>query len=413
MVNSFVFFRRLRTGLSLALILAQISSSAFAFDFAERPGSAESAPEIIHQNIVEPSLGEGLGGANLEEPFIEKESLKEDSVLKMRESNALPRVKKVSLERGVQSTANAPLNRKIWNLGRTASSAPVLFANSNQRLKERSRKIARQVKSVLKAWGKPAESISPAGKNEGEISSLVLSLPRGNGSQQLYAPLNQKRELIKNAAPPTEPPSAASFGLKQILFSVGVGCLMLSWWGVTTFLALHMGYVPHSNYQIPQISVGSAFWMGFFGPIIEELGFRVGMFDGLRWAMVKGGKINPRKALVIATIVGSVIFTALHETADPVYFMIRLASSLLFIFAYRKAGWAGSSLAHMTNNLGFLASKSGMTLAPWIFLIAVLGSVVWGLLVWLKILPASAEGKSLFWGSAWEWLAARRSKSIK
>ncbi len=411
MFNLFESIRWPKTIFSLVLILAQISSSAFAVDFAEKPGSVEPAPEIIHQNIVETSLGTDFAGTNLDAPLISGESLKENGILKTENLTDEPGVLRSFPGKRARMAVDADLNQRGLISGKITASEPLPFKNSNKRLKDRAQKITMKVKSVLKAWGKPMESIFPPGLSAREISRPVLSLPSGDNSRQIYAePLNQRGKLVENTAPTMEPPSSLSLGLKQTMFSVGVGCLMLAWWGVATFLALHMGYVPHSNYHIPQISPISAFWAGFLGPMVEELGFRVGMFDGLRWAMLRGGGINPRKALMIAAAISSLIFVALHETADPVYFGIRLVSSLLFILAYRKAGWAGSSIAHITNNLGFLASKSGMTLAPLIVLVAILGSILWGLLVWLKILPANMERKSLFWGSAWEWRAARRSK---
>lgn len=91
----------------------------------------------------------------------------------------------------------------------------------------------------------------------------------------------------------------------------------------------------------------SLLWIPFIGPIVEELIYRLGLFDGLR-------KFNRPLAYVLT----SLIFAFIHfnfQATDIVHELISLppyiVAGLIFGYAYDKDGPAASIIAHVVNNL--------------------------------------------------------------
>lgn len=101
--------------------------------------------------------------------------------------------------------------------------------------------------------------------------------------------------------------------------------------------------------------VSSFFWIVFIGPLVEEIIYRLGLFEGLR-----------QKSRIAAYIVSGIIFGFIHfnipfttagevDTLQLINEFINvpsyIISGLLFAYTYEKIGFAGSSVAHITNNL--------------------------------------------------------------
>ncbi len=106
---------------------------------------------------------------------------------------------------------------------------------------------------------------------------------------------------------------------------------------------------------IKSYPVTSFLWIVIAGPLVEELIYRLGLFEGLR-----------QKNRIVAYVVSGIIFGFIHFSvptdASGVVDMDKLAnefinvpgyilSGLLFAYTYEKIGFAGSSVAHVTNNL--------------------------------------------------------------
>ena len=99
----------------------------------------------------------------------------------------------------------------------------------------------------------------------------------------------------------------------------------------------------------------SFIWIVLIGPVIEEILYRLGLFEGLR-----------QKNRILAYVVSGMIFGFIHFnipldaegkviTAQLVNEFINIPgyiiSGLLFAYTYEKIGFAGSSVAHISNNL--------------------------------------------------------------
>jgi len=99
----------------------------------------------------------------------------------------------------------------------------------------------------------------------------------------------------------------------------------------------------------------SFIWIVLVGPVIEEILYRLGLFEGLR-----------QKNRILAYVVSGIIFGFIHfnipldaegevVTAQLINEFINIPgyiiSGLLFAYTYEKIGFVGSSVAHISNNL--------------------------------------------------------------
>lgn len=132
-----------------------------------------------------------------------------------------------------------------------------------------------------------------------------------------------------------------------------------------------LGYVLHPNYASPAdgladpslIQAGVLFVAAsIMAPIAEEIIFRAGIQGGLS----KVTKFLRLGSFVIPAVLGSLIFVAVHETADPVLFGARLVGALLFAYVYQKEGMLASMAMHFFHN--------GLLTAP-IFAAAIVGAL--------------------------------------
>lgn len=134
-----------------------------------------------------------------------------------------------------------------------------------------------------------------------------------------------------------------SYGILLILVSVSYS-LFLDVIGVSTTDNANQTAVVNLVKTYPIIS---AIWIPFLGPVIEELTYRLGLFDGVR-------KWNKAGAYIaVALVFGFIHFdyastNLLNEfLALPSYVL----AGLLLSYVYEKEGILASSVAHIFNNL--------------------------------------------------------------
>ncbi|MDP3544278.1 MAG: CPBP family intramembrane metalloprotease [Elusimicrobiota bacterium] len=129
---------------------------------------------------------------------------------------------------------------------------------------------------------------------------------------------------------------------------------------VTVVVAQLLGYELHPNYEgpdagaMPTIISALALWVGaaVMAPVSEEAIFRGGLQKKLSQLSAKfrlGTFVLPATAT-------SLIFVALHETADPVLFATRFVHSMILGRVYQKEGILAAMAAHGFFN-GLLASS--------------------------------------------------------
>lgn len=116
-------------------------------------------------------------------------------------------------------------------------------------------------------------------------------------------------------------------------------------------IASAFGYDLHPNYQgpigenvVPTLLQAVGVWIGaaIMAPVSEEAIFRGG-FQGTL------AKISAKLRLgdfVLPAIITSVVFAALHETADPLLFGTRLVHAFILSYVYKKEGILASMAAH-------------------------------------------------------------------
>lgn len=160
-------------------------------------------------------------------------------------------------------------------------------------------------------------------------------------------------------APQTSQPAAPRSSLSR---SVKVGVLMavlgLVSSTVIPMVAAACGHQFHSNYGSPaSIPLHSLFEVAkvataasVMAPVTEEVIFRGGILGGLSWLAAKYTKSKFMQAYLPA-IVSSVVFVAVHETADPVMFAARLVQALLLAAVYQREGVVASMVMHFANNI--------------------------------------------------------------
>lgn len=140
---------------------------------------------------------------------------------------------------------------------------------------------------------------------------------------------------------------------------------------VTVVVAQLLGYELHPNYEgpdagaMPTILSALAMWVGaaVMAPISEEAIFRGGLQKKLSQLSAK----FRLGSFVLPATVTSLIFVALHETADPVLFATRFVHSMILGRVYQKEGILAAMAAHGFFN-GLLASSIVFTALglPWL-----------------------------------------------
>jgi membrane protease YdiL (CAAX protease family) len=101
--------------------------------------------------------------------------------------------------------------------------------------------------------------------------------------------------------------------------------------------------------------VSSFFWIVLLGPLVEELTYRVGLFNAI-------SSRNRIAAYVVSALVFGFLHFNIPLNADGAIDQAKLieefinipsyiVSGLVFGYIYEKEGFAGSSVAHITNNL--------------------------------------------------------------
>ncbi|MEK7389577.1 MAG: CPBP family glutamic-type intramembrane protease [Elusimicrobiota bacterium] len=203
----------------------------------------------------------------------------------------------------------------------------------------------------------------------------VQASPEGKPSSP-----NRNRSLKKPAAGPRwvdyfRPPNDGGPPKSPIKRTLSVGFLagaipLAFTWAVTS-AALALGYEMHSNYDFPKLLENATLSdivnlfpkIAIVAPILEELLFRAGLQGLLTklWEKAKWG------SFAVPALISSLIFVALHETADPLLFAVRLATSLVWAYVYQKEGILSSMTAHSVHNgLIFLTVLSSFLNMPWI-----------------------------------------------
>lgn len=179
----------------------------------------------------------------------------------------------------------------------------------------------------------------------------------------------------------TPKPEAPRTSLKRTL-SVGfiAGVLGVVFTDVGVMLAGLLGWVPHGNYVPPMTgpdptAVGAAVLVvagSVMAPIAEEIIFRAGLQGGLAKITSKihlGGFLLP-------ALVTSLVFVAVHETADPVLFAIRFGFAAILSYVFKKEGMLSSMTAHgVFNGLQMLPILFATLNAPWLVLLMIPGAV--------------------------------------
>lgn len=200
------------------------------------------------------------------------------------------------------------------------------------------------------------------------VAELSLKLDGERGTVAQPAANARPAEARKPESPAQRPPepSAPKRSLSRALkygYVFGALGLVLVYGAVSAAQAL--GYVPHSDYQAPVLPPSLGFSQAVslvalgsvFAPIVEELVFRVGLLGGLE-AVAK--KITERWAGGIASVLSSVLFVVVHETADPLLIGVRFFDALALAWVYKRAGLAASIVQHAVHNglviAGLLAS---------------------------------------------------------
>ncbi|MDD5302304.1 MAG: CPBP family intramembrane metalloprotease [Elusimicrobia bacterium] len=144
---------------------------------------------------------------------------------------------------------------------------------------------------------------------------------------------------------------------------------------VTVVVAQLLGYQLHPNYvgpdagAVPTILSALAMWVGaaVMAPISEEAIFR----GGLQGRLAKLAAKLRLGSFVVPAVITSLVFVALHETADPVLFATRFVHAMILSYVYHKEGILASMAAHGFFN-GLLAMSvvfSALGL-PWLGLAA-------------------------------------------
>ncbi|MFH1724862.1 MAG: CPBP family glutamic-type intramembrane protease [Elusimicrobiota bacterium] len=163
-----------------------------------------------------------------------------------------------------------------------------------------------------------------------------------------------------------KPKSSLSRSFKIGIVAAAIGLIFQF---VIPVVASAFGWEPHPGYKGPSPDmVKSAvdavrLWTAavVMAPITEEVLFRGGLMGGLSWLGSKLGKSGVLRFWVPA-ILSSLVFVAVHETADPVLFSTRLIGALIMARVFHKEGLFASTAMHMAHNAFAMSGLMGLVL---------------------------------------------------
>ncbi len=156
--------------------------------------------------------------------------------------------------------------------------------------------------------------------------------------------------LVALAAPPA-PRSSLRRSVKVGLLAASAAMTLET---VSAVVAAVAGYHAHPNYRRPEWALlmpGDTFTLHFIvPPLAEEAIFRAGLMGGT-YALLSRRGVSPRRAFWLSATLSSLVFTAVHETSDPLFFAVRLAGSYAFSWVYQHEGLPASIAMHFWHNL--------------------------------------------------------------
>ncbi|MCX5787664.1 MAG: CPBP family intramembrane metalloprotease [Elusimicrobia bacterium] len=229
----------------------------------------------------------------------------------------------------------------------------------------------------------------------------------GTGQASRLTPQKLSRASLRSeerTAAETPPAPRSSFSRTFKVGAVGAALMLFVSEVIPEAAAAFFKYAPHPNYQAPGMEVQSVFGaialmtvLSILAPISEEAIFRGGL---MRWLRAKTGRFAGEiGSFWIPALVSSVVFTLLHETADPVLIAARVLGALVLARVYYKEGVLASMVTHGVFN-GIL----GLALIAGAFHLPMAGAIGLG---------ASAVS-TLIWAvrSLWKERAARASGAV-
>lgn len=155
---------------------------------------------------------------------------------------------------------------------------------------------------------------------------------------------------VFNDAKPADAPKTSWKRTLSVGLLAAVVPLVLT--GVIVGVAQAFGYDLHPNYSSPAEGIGatpsvaSALVLtaaaAVMAPVSEEIVFRAGLQGGL----AKLTKFLRMGSFWIPAVLSSLVFVAVHETADPVLFTTRFLHAMILAYAFKKEGIMSSMAAH-------------------------------------------------------------------
>jgi membrane protease YdiL (CAAX protease family) len=175
---------------------------------------------------------------------------------------------------------------------------------------------------------------------------------------------------VKGFRPGGTPPASSLKRTLSVGFLAAVIPLAITIAAIS--IALFLGYKLHSNYyngslnaEAPAMIQAAASWVGaaVMAPISEEAIFR----GGMQGTLAKITKKLHLRSFVVPALITSLLFVAIHETADPLLFSTRLVHSMILGYTYAKEGILAAMAAHGFFN-GLLALSVVFTALglPWL-----------------------------------------------
>jgi membrane protease YdiL (CAAX protease family) len=189
------------------------------------------------------------------------------------------------------------------------------------------------------------------GMYEGEVSrpeAPVVS-ERPDVVNEAHLEPSGARELTALRGPDDVPPANSLKRTFAVGFLAAVTPIVITF--ISTSVAQFLGYQLHPNYQgggggdiVPSIVQSLSVLVGasVMAPLSEEAIFRGGLQGGLAWLSAK----LRLGSFVLPALISSLIFVALHETADPLMFATRMAQSMILGYVYHKEGVLAAMAAH-------------------------------------------------------------------
>ncbi len=206
--------------------------------------------------------------------------------------------------------------------------------------------------AAAKTTSADAPRVALDGLFEGSISRpealAVSGRSAASDSPRLSPSESRGPRWVKTLRAPNDSPPATS--LKRTL-SVGflAAVIPLAITMVAVVVAQLLGYELHPSYvgpaaASPSILSALAMFVGaaVMAPVSEEAIFRGGMQGRLARLSAKlrlGSFVAP-------AVITSLIFVALHETADPLLFTTRFVHAMILSYVYHKEGILASIAAH-------------------------------------------------------------------